>query len=263
VGDQRPRETCIAFAVAACVELLRARRGNNFVPLSEQFLFWHMRRHQWPNPPPPGWNDGATKLGYAKEILAKKGICTRDLCPYIAQLPTGTPLEGEKPSPAAEQEAALNRIIDAYYLDLPPTGSAPRPPGVTRLVYELLTKRLPVAIALPKFPLIPKTSLTNWDNPTSFASGEVIDPAPASVTHKNAHETGMPGHAVCIVGFQPDGNEQTGGWFTFRNSIGVDWAYAIDPERQGPPHVPGRGYGAISASYIEQFCWEVLSVQLP
>jgi len=262
-GDQRPRETCIAFAVAACIELLRAGTGSAFTSLSAQFLYWHMRRHQWPGAPPPGWEDGATKLGYAKEVLATTGICTSDLCPYIAQLPAGTPLEGEKPSRAAELEAARNRVTDSCYLDLRPTGRTPRPPGVARLVYELLARGRPVAIALPKFPLTPGSSLTNWDNSISLTSGEVKDPVPASVTRKDPHETDTPGHAVCIVGFHPDGNEAMGGWFVFRNSIGVDWAHAFDPEKQEPPHVPARGYGAISASYIEQSCWEVLSLQLP
>src|SRR5262245_64814904 len=45
--DQRPRETCVAFAVAACVELLSAGCGDVFVPQSAQYLYWHMRTREW------------------------------------------------------------------------------------------------------------------------------------------------------------------------------------------------------------------------
>src|SRR5215216_6917215 len=48
---QGQRQTCIAFAVSACVELLLARRyrqtagEGKFVLQSPQFLYWHMREY--------------------------------------------------------------------------------------------------------------------------------------------------------------------------------------------------------------------------
>ena len=40
VRDQGDRQTCVAFAVASCLELLRAGQGTTFTPLSPQFLYW-------------------------------------------------------------------------------------------------------------------------------------------------------------------------------------------------------------------------------
>src|SRR4051794_23816584 len=44
VRIQGQRQTCVAFAVAACIELLLARYRKEFIPLSPQFLYWHMRQ---------------------------------------------------------------------------------------------------------------------------------------------------------------------------------------------------------------------------
>jgi hypothetical protein len=62
--------------------------------------------------------------------------------------------------------------------------------------------------------------------------------------------------------FQPDASEPGGGWFIFRNSVGLNWASGISPSVE-PPHVPARGYGAISATYVEGHCWEYFSPILP
>lgn len=71
------------------------------------------------------------------------------------------------------------------------------------------------------------------------------------------------GHAVCILGFQPDPNEALGGWFIFRNSLGERWS--TDPPILGdvtPPIVPEAGYGAISARHIEEHVYEIFAAGL-
>jgi hypothetical protein len=259
VEDQSPRQTCVAFAATACIELLRAGQGTVFAPLSPQFLYWHIRTHPWAGDPPPGWAEGAIKLGYAKEILAVNGICGWTVCPYVAQLAPAEPLQGPMPTASAEAEGLANRIPNGFYVDYPNPDPASRPTGIARRIYDILAQHRPVAISLPVFYLSPAGSLTTWNNPQTTASGQVRDPPPGAAVSSNSTGPGTPGHAVCVIGFQPDVDELTGGWFIFRNSMGNDWADALDAENTVPPVVKARGYGAISASYVEHCCWEVFS----
>jgi hypothetical protein len=212
--------------------------------------------------PPPGWDKGATKLGHAKEVLINIGICAWSACPYMDRLAPDDPdPEGPRPTDSAVKAAAENRIAElgTFYFDRSePHKDEPSP---ARMVYDLLADKRPVAITIPVFYSTADPLETNWDNPVTTNSGEVIDPVegdwmrqdPADATHA------PPGHAVCIVGFQPDAVEPTGGWFIFRNSRGINWAAHTDTDSKEPPIIPERGYGAISATYVERCCWEVFS----
>jgi hypothetical protein len=241
--DQGDRQTCIAFAVTACLELLRATQSGNFVSLSPQFVYWHMRTGKWPPPLPPGWEDGATKLSHARQVLATYGFCSWQACPSDSSLPPGESLEGPEPSAAATAEGTAHRVPDGVY-------QPEQVPGIARQVYDQLAQRRPVAIAIPVYSQADGSALTNWS--VGMSSGEVVDP------YKDKFQVFNSGHAVCVVGFQPDPLEPGGGWFIFRNSIGLNWAsglwYGDDA-----PRIPGRGYGAISATYVEGYCWEFFS----
>jgi hypothetical protein len=266
--DQLPRQTCVAFAATACFELLRAAGGDDFVRLSPQFLYWYMRTTTWPDPLPPGWNEGATKLGYAKSVLANRGICSLRACPYPRELKLprapepghaaepDPPLEGPEPSQAAKAEAARNLIVNAFYIDHP---HGP-PPGTARKIYDLLAQGRPVAVSLPLFYLDATKTSDTLNNPVSIGSGQLLDPPADCAIIDDPGQT--PGHAACVIGFQPDDREAMGGWFILRHSFGTGWANSIDPEKPYPPNVPARGYGAISASYIEHYCWEVMSPEV-
>ena len=257
IPDQRPRETCIAYAASACIELLRARQDPDFEPLSAQFLYWYMRTTAPKSNRPPGWAEGATRLSYAKAVLEKYGICREAVC--RSGLEPDLPLEGREPSCEANKEAEKNRITsDTDYLD---SREATQREGIAKRIYDLLSTGRPVAIALPEFPKNPGSTATNWNNPTSWGSGIVADPSPDLVLREPGNPVG-PGHAVCIVGFQRD-HGPAGGWFLFRNSLGGGWAYSIDPTRPHSPHIPAPGYGAISADHIERYCWEMLCPKLP
>jgi hypothetical protein len=243
--DQGDRQACVAFAVTACLELLRAGQGTSFVPLSPQYLYWHMRTSAWPQPQPPGWEDGATKLTYAKQVLATRGFCSWQACPYITDLPPLQSLEGPEPSDVAKAEGQANLVTHGRY----------RPqqvPGIAREVYDLLGQGRPVAIAVPVYARTGGSSVTNWSS--GITSGEVLDPYPDS------YREFAGGHAVCVVAFQPDPAERGGGWFIFRNSVGLNWAYGLPGD--DPPQVPERGYGALSATYVEGYCWELFSPTL-
>jgi hypothetical protein len=255
IPDQRPRQTCVAYAAAACIELLQARHGAHFEPLSAQFLYWYMRTQAPEKDRPPGWAEGATRLSYAKAVLEEYGICREAVCP--SGIEPDLPLEGRQPSNNAQKEAAKFRITS----DHQDFRGAKRPAKIAYGIYELLAAGRPVAIALPEFPRSPGSTITNWNNPTSWGSGIVADPPPGSVSHDPDNPPG-PGHAVCIVGFQQD-PDRAGGWFLFRNSLGGDWANSVDPTRPHPPQVAAPGYGAISADHIERYCWEMLCPKLP
>jgi hypothetical protein len=256
IPDQRPRETCVAYAAAACIELLRATNGADFERLSAQFLYWYMRTAAPESDRPPGWAEGATRLSYAKAVLEKYGICREAVC--RSGLEPDLPLEGREPSGEANKEAKKNRITGgSEYLDCQKTTQRH---GIAKKIYELLAAGRPVAIALPEFPKKPGSTTTNWYNPTSWSSGIVADPPAGALVH----EPDTAGHAVCIVGFQQDPGRASG-WFLFRNSLGGDWANSansIDLARY-LPHVPAPGYGAISANHIERYCWEMLCPELP
>jgi hypothetical protein len=259
---QGQRQTCVAFAVAACIELLRAdgktATGKDFEPLSPQFLYWHMRRlGDLDSEKPPGWQTGATKLGHANKVLAENGICRWSTCHYDDRLAPGEAIEGPEPDPAAEREAAESYFSKSAYQEFRDPDN--RQGGAAQIVYDHLRQNRPAAIAIPVFYSTDDRLETNWDNPVTTNSGKVVDPAEGWEARKDDPNGPPPGHAVCVIGFQPDDREPTGGWFIFRNSRGMNWAAHLDPEKRNNPRVPARGYGAVSATYIERYCWEILS----
>jgi len=254
IEDQDEGQTCVAFAAAACLELLRAGPGTAFTPLSAQFLYWHMRKHSWSNPLPPDWENGATKLGFAREMLAQHGICREDLCKYPDRDSRRQQPDGPKPSVAAETDARAGRVPVACYLDAPEPDA--RPSDMASRIHDLLVEGRPVAIAIPLFPLSPGSPDTTFNNAGTYSSGVVSDPLPDTMP--------VSGHAVCLVGYQrPSASDaESGGWFIFRNSVGLQFGRHRDPTDTIAPIVPARGYGAISARYVQDYCWELYSPKL-
>lgn len=254
VKDQGDRPTCTAFAASACVELLRAGQGDTFNELSPQFLYWYMRRTNWPDGTwlPQDWAIGATKLKQAGQILKTRGICPIGLCDYDStgsHYPNPAHREGDKPPTQAADMAAL-KVADAIY-GAPPFGQK-RGLGIARKVYDLLHDHGHVAIAAPVFGALGDDT---YQNAITDQSGVVRDRNDENISS---------GHTVCVVGFQPAPSveaEPTGGWFIFRNSLGTSWA--THPRTEGKaPRVPHEGYGAVSATYVEKYCWEYLCLTL-
>jgi hypothetical protein len=246
--DQGERNTCVGFAVASLVELrLLKKTSTDFLRLSPQFLYWHMRR-QAPERRPPGWDVGATKLGQAKDVLTKYGICTWDDCPYPSHV-EGT--DGPEPNDAAKVGALKRKVTCTVYEDDPDLTR--RDEHFARMVHKRLKAGRPVAVALPVYRLAAGGSATNWNLPEVQQHGRVQDPPQGWKPPSDA-----PGHAVCVVGFQRDTDESNGGWFIFRNSAGLLWG-ASPGSSDRKPYIPDPGFGAISASYIENYCWELLS----
>ncbi|MGG5889925.1 hypothetical protein ACLF3G_22570 [Falsiroseomonas sp. HC035] len=249
VRNQQLRPTCVGFAVASALE--RGRGAPAAEKLSAMFVYQRAlaRRRETLAPEAFAAEAGGTRLGDAAEVLAQEGICGEALWE------DDVPLEAEPPPPILAA-AAPNRVPRSFHWDIP--FGTPRPPNVARVVLDLLVDRGVVVIALPVFkdPDAPE-GLTNWSSPRARRHGIVPDPL-LPPWQKVA------GHAVCVLGFQPDAAEARGGWFIFRNSVGADWASGA-PNRLSLdlPQVPARGWGAISASHVEGFCWEIWAPPRP
>lgn len=253
--DQRARGTCTAFGAAAAMELFLARQGRR-EDLSEQFLYHRMRVAQpGLGQGVPGEETGATRLAQAGAVLKGDGICPEHMAPYHNALPPGVPLEGQAPTAEALAQAALLRH-PAFRHDLltdGPAGFGNRP--LSDLFVDLLAQGSPVAVGLPVFEH--ESGETNWTLTRALTSGVVPCPDDAGAPELRMLMDG--GHVVCLTGFQPDPDEPRGGWFIFRNSWGADFGTSVyGPPRPGP-RIPARGFGAMSATYVDKYVWEYLA----
>jgi hypothetical protein len=242
VRDQGRRGTCVAFASTALVE--RDASAANPPDLSEQFLYWAIKT----NTADPRKDADGTLLEFARDALQSDGICTEALWPYVGTFNPGNISRGGNgnPSAAAVTNAAGNRLTAATYRVFNGPGTAAK-----ELLLLLQTNHRPVAITVPVFsdPTIPDAP-NNWETASGRLYGRVLNPPPT------ANVVG--GHAVCVVGYAPDSQEQTGGYFVIRNSWDLNWA-TVAPS-PGYSYSPEAGYGDISATYIDTYVWEMLQL---
>lgn len=232
VRDQGDRGTCVAFAAAAFLEI-GDEANTAYRDLSEQFLYWACKARDG-DP-----TESGTWLEFAGQALASDGICEEVTWPYVSQVTQ--PEGGATPDPSALDEARGDRRTTDF--------SAPVSGAAQVIVDRILAGRA-TAVSLPVYATSSApNSVTNWDTDFSWEEGKVFHPIKGSFVDS--------GHAVCIVGIVPDSNEPSGGYFVFRNSWGPDWA-----ELGGEPGVmsPARGYGYVSLTYVENLCWELLSL---
>lgn len=253
VRYQGLRPTCVAFATVACLELHRALRGNGLINLSEQFLFWAMKTQSDDGRQAPSTN----KLLHAAQALATAGICLEEDCRYDGR--KLAPVYFGGPPPATEVQTVARAMTKAWFeagLALHHDDEPERNPvGPAARVLGFLREGGAVAVAVP---MVHDRGEPPWQ--TNWASDEAINygcvPDPAGDYVK------VSGHCVCVLGFVPDPQEPTGGYFLFRNSWDVVWAGSVPapdgPTRRYPP-VPAPGYGAISATYVDEHCWELLA----
>lgn len=236
VRNQEQRGTCVAFGAAAGVEHHRSAAGPGTPDYSEQFLY-HRIKTASRDPHP---NTDGTWLEFAGDMLAAHGICAEPLHPYDRPGPIN-PVSGAAPSARA--------VADAKGRIGRPSTYQRRPGSPAAIILSLLQNGGPVAASLPVFE-DPTTLANNWTTRVGWLYGRVFDPPIQSVANG--------GHCVCITGFQPDPAEPTGGYFVFRNSWGPAWS-ANSPV-PGQSHAPEPGYGEISATYVDNYCWELLQM---
>lgn len=257
VQDQRPRNVCVAFAAAAAAEYLRLRKfGRLDERVSAQYIYW-MMRDMYPPPVddrPEGWAIGATRLRQARDVLEKSGVCPERLSPfYLGLLDPATLPEGEEPSDEAKAAADPTEFATGDYGSYP-EGSRPTE-SLVNLFHARLKDGRPIAAGFPMFGT--QSHRVNWHAVDALGTGEVLGPLdegsgilPGAVSEL--------GHVVCIIGYAPDPVDADEGWFIFRNSWGVEFGHAVNSRF---PELP-PGYGTISASYVEHFCWEYYIPQL-
>ncbi len=253
VRDQQGRGTCVAFAAAACVELLEAKGRSAVEKLSPHYLYYCMREKAKyePNPLPLNYNSGATKLWQAKGVLRDLGICTEEWAPYEA---------AGAPSPGAEADAITRKRATAEYWDYRAHG--PVNFYKSKRLYDELRAGRPVAVGLPTFSFGSRFGRSNWSSARARSMGIVFGPTDRENIDRNAWV--VSGHVVCLMGFTPDANAGGGGWFIFRNSWGRRFGQDVQPPRRGSvnsvPAIPNKGYGALTVRHIDDFCWEYLSL---
>lgn len=234
IRDQGKRGTCVAHALAACKEL-QFFHSSPSIPLpdeSEQFLFWGAKQFDQSN------TDG-TRHEYALKSLQFHGLCDEAAWPYNPS-PLATFHQG--PPPGAAISAASSKLHVG--------GSVTAPANASQLYTAL--GAAPVSIGVPVFVDTTQPTHDNWNVGGLMEYGRVLDPPPKSVV--------IGGHAVCVVGFEPDPNELSGhGWFIIRNS----WDPAVWGSKlpsTGTYWGPAPGYGQISWSYVDSYLWEMCSV---
>ncbi len=246
VRDQKLNPTCVGFAAGGAIERAwMPPAAAAPTQLSAVFLYNRSVLRIPANRQPPGAAQGASRLEAARAAMIADGIC---LEPVWSD---GQPHDTE-PSDAAKQAAAPNRTDRLIHLELSPL-RVQRPGNAARIAFDLLSQGLPVAIALPLF-RDPKAGVgrDNWNILSAVKTGKVAD-------KQIGWEQLEMGHAVCVLAFQPDPQEPAGGWFIFRNSVGDDWAKNPNLLTQGP-RVPARGWGALSATMVNEHAWEMLAV---
>ncbi len=149
-------------------------------------------------------------------------------------------IAGPNPSNPATQDATANRHAAATQVT--------NPNGAAAWVLAALRSGKVVAASFPVFkdPLTPPGGPTNWTTSAGYAYGRVLDPP--------MHSAVDGGHCICITGYVADAGEESGGYFVIRNSWGTIWG-SQNPQ----PTVsaaPEQGYGTISATYVDGYCWE-------
>lgn len=233
VKDQGDRGTCVAFAVNACSEFI----GGATAQLSEQFLYWATKT-QVGDPAPT--LDG-THLRFASVALSTLGVCSETLWPYAPQANLANvtyQVTRVAPSSGAVTDALLNRRQTT--IPVIAQGTAAQ-----ALWDALNATKAPVAISLPVFQS-PAGGANNWNSPLAVLTGEVPDPFVTGLC--------IGGHAVCVTGFSPSATDPMGGYFIIRNSWGRRWGTTLP---QATCHGPDVGYGQVSASYVNDYLWEM------
>jgi Papain family cysteine protease len=236
VRNQFLRGTCVAFAATAALELVLGQGGQPGPFLSEEFLYWAIKTQTADRTNTADW----TWLRFARDAFAQDGVLEDSTFPYLT--PLQNPVSGPAPDLVAKQAAAAHCYASAVYTNYPDQSA-------TRL-YDCLASGHPAAISMAVFadPVATAGHPTNWGTTNVWNYGVVHTPP------VNAKPIG--GHSVCVVGFVPDATESLGGYFIIRNSWGTAWA--SEQPSAFEPLVPRPGYGALSASYVDAWCRELL-----
>jgi hypothetical protein len=263
---------CVPYALASCMEVHLHRASGNKTqaprPLSARFLYRRSRLRHFSNEPlTEAFLKGGLRLAETREALEEDGICLEgwfqnnfdiktDAAPTLEEF---LQVKQEIP-PGAFADAKQRRALLDFqeFNDLPS-----RPAGVAEKIYDLLSAGHAVAVTIPAFSDPEKKSNNIWHSNWLPFTGILPLPSPD-------HVRGTLGHAVCVLGYFPNGEtelffEQYGypsfpGYFLFRNSWGADFPSSNARNSEQVRKILGRelpeGYGLIPATVMEYFVWE-------
>lgn len=200
--SQGPRNTCVAFTIAAMVQTL----SNDPTDLSEQFIYWISKdRDRIPG-------DVGTNPLVALRAVAELGVCREETWPYRPEPVDHTNPGHERPNEVAFREAKQRRI----------TGVEQLPARDVNQIKAALAAGKPVLIGL----MIGE----HWTS-----SGQIR--RIGRVRRALPGEQRLGGHAMCALGYRDDPSAPGGGYFIVRNSWGSDWANE-NPDGAGYCYVP-------------------------
>lgn len=213
VLNQGTRETCVAFAAAACLEAyLREQTHAAAPPMSEQFLYWDCKRRDGAPNSPNTW------LSVAFDVLQYDGCAPATAWGYVETPVTGN--ESQDPPPGGA--AAILAIAARCRI----SGGQPLATNTPDQIKAALAGRRAVAINVAAY--------ASWNNQLSATrrTGEILLPVPGEQSTED--------HALCVVGYRDDATAPGGGRFIVRNSWSTTWGNAC-------PY--GPGYGTMPYGY--------------
>ncbi|MEJ8562088.1 hypothetical protein QTO30_13230 [Yoonia sp. GPGPB17] len=204
--------------------------------------------------------DGGLLLRQAWAVIENVGLVDTAHVPYRSaahsMAASGPPAPASVETRAAQDTftcVEYGRIGKAREGDDPRTVYFSTGEGIAQKCLDFLSAGYPIVVGIPLF--LHPSGLTNWTLPSALAHGLVHCPEDAESPPLDGPRSD--GHVVCLTGFVPDETEPMGGWFTFRNSWGTEFA-ARSLGDDMPQAAKGRGNGRLSATYLNEYCWEYL-----
>ena len=118
--------------------------------------------------------------------------------------------------------------------------------GTANAVYNSVAAGRPTCIALPVFTSVSPLGGNNWTSLSGQTGGRVLDPPPGSIANE-AMPSASPASRPTPV------NRQAATSSSATVGVTPDGACAANP---ADPRNPERGYGSVSATYVDKFAWQ-------
>jgi C1A family cysteine protease len=219
VKNQGSRGTCSVFAIVGVLEFEFAHTKGLITPLSVEYLNWASNMVTGQIVDGSFFND-------ALNGLLKHGICSDEYFPYYFTNYT----KKVEPSGAALKDAQTRKKADLVWIKEWDPRNGMNESQLT-LVRKMLDAEHPVAIGFQW----PKRE----EQYRKMVNGMMYVPPREGV---------YDGHSIIIVGYQEDQSAPGGGYFIFKNSVGMDWE--------------DNGYGKMPYDYAARYANDGVVINL-